>query len=198
VLLGAERPGTPALNRRSAFAGIVLVASSSWAAPAAAHNGRTAFAGALGPYDTAATVEYRHEQGTRAVVLDVALRTADLRPAPDAEVTLTARSGDRTVGPLAAERFGSTYRVVIPDDGVPTWAVTVTVTGPAGDATAEREVPGAGTLRGDAGEHPDNAPVPGAGAGDERAVTLALLAGGAGLTLIAFVVLRRTGRAVSP
>jgi hypothetical protein len=160
---------------------IVAAAVLGLAAPAGAHNSRTAFTGVFGPYDVVASVRYVHEDES-GVLLDLLVRAeGSKRTVDDASVTVEARAGARTVGPLDTTRYGDTYRVVLPGGDVDAWEIETTIDGGPGTTTFTRTIPGPRELRADAGGVWDSGH--GLGAGWLVATVGALVVvGAAGLT----------------
>ncbi|MFP3901503.1 MAG: hypothetical protein ACLFXM_11665 [Acidimicrobiia bacterium] len=173
----------------AAVAGVAL----GGATPSGAHNSRTAFTGVFGPYDVVGTVRYVHEASVHGVTLDLNVRTeGSRRPVERAAVLVEGHAGERTVGPLDAERYGSTYRVVLPGGDVEHWEIETSIDGPPGPATFTRTVPGPVELRDitDAGSgHGDGA----GGLWTATTVGALVLVGAGGLTRWWRPVMRASG-----
>ena len=56
-------------------------------------------------------------------------------PVDDAEVEITARAGERVVGPTSTVRFANAYSVLIPDDGQDEWTADVRIARPSRGVT---------------------------------------------------------------
>lgn len=128
------------------LAGLVL-----GAVPAGAHNNRTVLAGERGPYDLVVAVADVSRGADRGLLVEVAVRTAgDRRGVDGATVAVSGVAAGSTVGPLPADDYGSTYRVLLPGADVVAWDLTVAVAAP-GLAAVEVEVtaPGPATLHGE-------------------------------------------------
>lgn len=141
---GSRRPGVALVL---AIAQLVLAIGTSDGA--AAHNNRVAFSGAFGPFDVVATVRYVHNEQTRGVLLDIAVRAdATSEAVEDAQLEVSATAPGHEIGPLEVEVYGNTYRVLLPDDNVESWEVTVRIVAVAGSTTFTESVPGDLELRG--------------------------------------------------
>jgi hypothetical protein len=128
-----------------AVVAVVATPSLGWA-----HNTRPAFSGTYGPYTVVTQMVYVHDSGPNGVAFDVFLQDAATgAPVTDATVSVTARNGASTVGPLTANHNANDYGVVIPDESAPQWDVEVQVTGGRGDTTINGTILGAGVLKND-------------------------------------------------
>ncbi len=159
-------------------AGAVLLGA---AGPAGAHNNRTVFVGERGPYDVVASVVDVDRGEETGLLLELNVRSAgDRRPVEDATVTVSGVAGSRRAGPLQAEAFAGTYRVLVPGLDVESWELEVTIDSARGEARFTEAVPGPVALHGiavvDSGDEPATA--------GWVAVVVALVVGlaGAGLT----------------
>lgn len=154
-------PGRRALLLAALGAALTILVT---AAPAGAHNRRTAFLGDYGPYDVVASVRDLDQPGEDGILVELVVRTAGARqPVDDASLRVVGDAGDGSVGPLPVERYGNAYRVVFPGDDVDRWDVEVTLEGPPGRATLTEVVPGPRVLH-DSGSRADlSAPAPSGG-----------------------------------
>lgn len=111
--------------------------------PASAHGGETVFLGEVGPFQVEVVDEVLEDTG---LLYTLTLRDLSTGlPVADADVTVTATSADAAVGPLTANRFANAFQVLIADDGVEEWIVSVSIdAGPGRTAAFEHPLAGAG------------------------------------------------------
>ena len=116
---------------RIASAAIVVLVVTATAA--GAHDGEPEYIDEIDGYYVEASDEVIPATGLMYTLL---LRDLDRGlPVDDAEVEITARAGERVVGPTSTVRFANAYSVLIPDDGQDEWTVDVRIDRPSRGVT---------------------------------------------------------------
>ena len=121
--------------------GVLIVAVL--ALPARGHGGELVYSGRVGPYYLEVTD--RVLETGEGLLYTLTLRNGLTGlPVDGADVSITARFGDRTFGPRRAQYFGNQYQLLIADDGANTVEVSVTIDAPPGTASFQHEIAGSG------------------------------------------------------
>lgn len=123
---------------------IGLLLAAVLAAPAGAHGGKLVYSGEVGPYYV--EVSDRVLETGDGLLYSMVVRNRETElPVDGAEVTVTARSDNRTVGPRSATYFGNQYQVLIEDGGADAVEVSATIDARAGTTAFQHEIAGSGS-----------------------------------------------------
>lgn len=131
----------PRLGMTVGLVGLLLAAV--FVVPARAHGGEIVYSGPVGPYYVEVTDRVL-ETGEGLLYTLIVRNSATELPVDGADVSVTARFDENTVGPRSANYFANQYQVLIPDDGADTVEVSVTIDAPPGTTSFRHEIAGSG------------------------------------------------------